>query len=142
MKDSIVKEHVFEHAIDTVWKAISRAEEISAWFIQADFKAEKGYRYTFTASEEHNCTQITGRVLEADPYVLVYTWVVQDTDTETTVKWTLTPLNGSTKLLLEHSGISKYPGQSAIKMFDSFTAGWENCINELSIYLQKEVHAR
>ena len=46
MKDVITKERVFNHSIDTVWNAISKAEEISTWFIKADFKAEKGYEYT------------------------------------------------------------------------------------------------
>jgi uncharacterized protein YndB with AHSA1/START domain len=67
---------------------------------------------------------------------------VQNTITETTVKWTLNPVEGGTKLVLEHSGISKYPEQSAVSMFGNFSAGWESCISELSEYLKKEVHAR
>lgn len=141
MKDVITKEHVFDHAIDTVWNAISKAEEISAWFIKADFKAEKGYRYTFTASEEHNCTQITGVVKKADPYTLVYTWIVQDTNAETTVTWFLEPVKEGTRLRLEHSGISKYPDKSAVTMFNNFNAGWDNCITELTTYLKQAVHA-
>ena len=141
MKDVITKEHVFPHGIDTVWNAISRAEEISAWFIQADFKAEKGYRYTFTASAEHNNTKITGVVKEADPYTLVYTWIVQNTDTETTVKWLLEPVEEGTRLVLEHSGISGYPEKSAVNMFNSFNEGWSNCIKELIAYLKNTVHA-
>ncbi len=141
MKDVIIKEHVFDHPIDMVWKAISRAEEISAWFIQADFKAEKGYHYTFTASEEQNCTQITGEVLQADPYTLVYTWIVQNTNTETTVSWQLQQEQNGTRLVLKHSGISNYPEKSAVNMFNNFTSGWEHCILELSAYLKKAVHA-
>ncbi|RKN82438.1 SRPBCC family protein [Ulvibacterium marinum] len=141
MKDVISKEHLFDHSIDKVWNAISKAEEISAWFIDADFKAETGYNYTFTADEEHGCTQITGVVKEANPYTLVYTWTVQNTDTETTVKWELNEVEGKTKLYLEHSGISKYPGDSAVQMFTSFNAGWDNCVSELSKYLIQEVHA-
>ena len=141
MKDVITKEHVFVHAIDAVWNAISKAEEISAWFINADFKAKKGYKYTFTASEEHNCTQITGVVKEADPYTLVYTWIVQDTNAETTVKWFLEPVKEGTRLILEHSGISNYPEKSAVSMFNNFNAGWDNCIKELTSYLKKAVHA-
>jgi len=141
MKDVISKEHVFDHSIEKVWNAISKAEEISTWFIQADFKAETGYRYTFTADEEHGCTQITGVVKEADPYTLVYTWIVQNTNTETTVKWQLNVVAGKTKLYLEHSGISDYPGDSAVQMFTSFDAGWDNCVSELSKYLIQEVHA-
>ena len=141
MKDIITKEHVFSHAIDKVWNAISKAEEISVWFINADFKAEPGYGYTFTASEEHGCTQITGKVKEANPYTLIYTWIVENTHTETTVKWMLEAMEGGTKLYLEHSGISNYPGDNAITMFNNFDAGWGNCITELSGYLTKEVHA-
>ena len=141
MKDVIKKEQLFLHPIDTVWNAISRAEEITAWFIKADFRAEKGYRYTFTASEEHNCTQITGEVKEADPYTLVYTWIVQNTETETTVRWHLEPTEKGTKLILEHSGISFYPEKSAVTMFSNFNAGWDNCLAELTAYLKNAVHA-
>ena len=141
MKDVIKKEQLFPHAIETVWNAISRAEEISAWFIKADFRAEKGYRYTFTASEEHNCTQITGVVKEADPYTLAYTWIVQNTDTETLVRWHLEPGEKGTKLVLEHSGISHYPEKSAVAMFGSFNAGWDHCLVELTAYLKNAVHA-
>lgn len=141
MKDVIIKEKILNHSIDKVWDAISRQEEISSWFIKADFRAEPGYRYTFTAGEEQGCTQITGVVKEADPYTLIYTWVVQDTETETMVKWALEEINGQTKLLLEHSGISNYPGETAITMFGHFGKGWENCFNLLTGYLSKEVHA-
>ena len=141
MTDVIKKEHVFPHSIDKVWNAISKAEEISTWFIKADFKAEEGYQYTFNAGEEHGCTQITGEVKAASPYTLIYTWIVQNTDTETTVKWELEEAPEGTKLCLEHSGISQYPGESAVSFFTSFDGGWDNCINELTSYLSKEVHA-
>jgi uncharacterized protein YndB with AHSA1/START domain len=142
MKDAIVKEKVFSYPIQKVWNAISKAEEISTWFIQADFKAIPGYKYTFTASPEHNCTQITGEVKSADPFTLIYTWVVQDTAVETVVKWVLEEVEDGTRLYLEHSGISAYPGNSAVQMFESFNGGWDNCVTELNSYLTKEVHAK
>ena len=141
MKDIISKEHILKHSIDTVWSAITKQEEISTWFIEADFKAEPGYKYTFTAPEEQNCTQITGEIKKANPYTLIYTWVVAGTDTETTVKWELEKTEEGTKVYLEHSGISNYPGETAVNMFNSFNGGWDNCISELSGYLKKSVHA-
>jgi len=140
MKDVIIKEQILNHSIDKVWNAISKQEEISSWFINADFKAEKGYHYSFKSKGE-DCTEINGVVKEANPYTLIYTWIVQDTETETTVKWSLEELNGQTKLLLEHSGISNYPGETAVTMFGHFGKGWENCFNLLTEYLSKEVHA-
>jgi len=141
MKDLITKEHVFKHSIDKIWNAISKAEEISTWFIPADFKAEVGYNYTFTSPDEENCTQITGTVKKANPYTLIYTWIVANTDIETTVTWQLEKVEGGTKLYLEHSGISNYPGETAVTMFTSFNGGWDNCIQELSGYLKQAVHA-
>ncbi|WP_445733881.1 SRPBCC family protein [Mariniflexile sp.] len=141
MKDIIKKETVFNHDIDKVWNAISKAEEISTWFIKADFKAEKGYKYTFTASEDKGCITINGEVKAANPYTLTYTWVAQNTNVETTVTWVLETVKEGTKLYLEHSGISNYEGETAIKMFESFNGGWDGCINLLTDYLKETVHA-
>lgn len=142
MKDSITKEKVFNHPIDKVWDAISKAEEISTWFIQADFKAKKGYQYTFSSdSNEKGCTTISGIVKEANPYVLVYTWIVANTEVETLVTWKLESVPEGTKLHLKHSGISNYAGDTAIEMFESFNGGWEGCINQLTDYLKKVVNA-
>jgi len=141
MKDSISKEHVFKHSIDKIWNAISKAEEISAWFLPTDFKAKKGYNYTFNSPDKENCKPIFGTVKQANPYTLIYTWIVGDTDIETTVKWQLETVDGGTKLYLEHSGISKYYGETAVSMFTSFDGGWDRCIKDLSGYLTSEVHA-
>ena len=142
MKDVITKIKVLEHPIEKVWSAISKADELSQWFIKTDFKAEVGFKYTLSSSGEDDCVPITGIVKEADPYTLVYTWNVQDTHTETTVKWVLEDLEGKTKLYLEHSGISQYPGDSAVKMFESFNGGWDNCIQGLTEYMIENVYAK
>jgi uncharacterized protein YndB with AHSA1/START domain len=84
MKDIITKEVTFNHSIDSVWNAITNAKEISTWFLQADFKAEKGYLYTFNSKGE-DCTKIMGEIKSANPYKLVYTWIVENTNVETTV---------------------------------------------------------
>jgi len=141
MKDVIIKEQILKHSIDKVWNAISNQEEISTWFLKANFKPEVGYAYSFK-SEGEDCTEINGVVKEADPYNLIYTWIVQGTDVETTVTWRLQETVDGTKLYLEHSGISNYTGDSALKMFESFNGGWNNCVTELSKYLTQEVHAR
>ena len=142
MKDIITKEILFNHSIDKVWSAITEAKEISSWFIKADFKAEAGYQYTFTSPpNEKGCTVISGEVKNSNPYVLVYTWVVGDTNVETTVKWELESTGNGTKLYLEHSGISNYGGDTAEAMFKSFNGGWDNCIEDLTSYLKHLVNA-
>jgi len=141
MKDVIKKEQLFNHPIDAIWNAITKSEEISTWFIKADFKAEKGYQYTFTASEDKGCLTITGEVKNSDPYTLIYTWIVENTTAETIVSWKLEPTENGTKLYLEHSGISNYAGDTAVAMFESFNGGWDNCINQLTTYLKELVNA-
>lgn len=140
MKDAITKVKVLKHPVEKVWDAITKAEEISAWFLEADFKAEVGYHYTFNSKGEE-CSPIIGEIKSADPYTLIYTWVVKDSPGETTVKWILEPTHEGTKLYLEHSGISNYLGDTAIAMFESFNGGWDNCINGLTNYLKQEVNA-
>ena len=141
MKDSISKEQLLPHPIGKVWSAITKAEEISTWFIKADFKAQKGYQYTFTSDGENGCTQITGEIKQANPYVLEYSWIVADTKVETIVKWSLQETEEGTLLSLEHSGISNYDGDSALQMFTSFNGGWDNCITGLAGYLKETIHA-
>ncbi|MEQ6120886.1 SRPBCC domain-containing protein [Reichenbachiella sp. MALMAid0571] len=138
MKDVIKKVHQYSQNISDVWKAISEAEEISSWFIKADFKAKVGYEYTFT----HENTVINGKVLKADPvYTLAYTWIVGDTAVETIVTWTLQENEHGTLLTLEHSGISNYPNkQMATTMFESFSGGWSSCISNLEKFLKEKKH--
>lgn len=137
MKDSIKKEALFNSDIDKVWNAISKGEEISKWFLNADFRAEKDYEYTFKSTGE-DCTEINGVVKSAAPYLLVYTWVVANTNVETTVSWNLETVNGQTKLTLEHSGIANYGGDTAVTMFESFDGGWDNCINGLKGFVTSD----
>ena len=134
MKDIITKEAFFNSNIDTVWSAITQQDEISKWFLKADFKAEEGYNYSFQSPDD-NCAPIIGTVIKADPFTLIYTWIIKGTDIETTVKWQLETANNGTKLNLTHSGIANYKEENVIKMFESFSGGWDNCIEGLTTYL-------
>ena len=136
MSDIIKKEIILNSDIKKVWHAISKEEEISKWFLKADFKAQKDYNYVFKSAGE-DCTKITGIIIEANPYTLIYTWIVENTNIETTVKWALKAVENGTKLTLEHSGISGYSEKTAIMMFESFSGGWDNCFNGLNGYLAK-----
>lgn len=146
MKDIISKEKFYPHPIQDVWNAISTAEQISAWFIKADFKAQAGYDYSFThevikPDGEKQCTDIFGTVIVASPvHHLSYTWIV-DGATETTVDWYLEEAQGGTSLKLVHSGISNYPSEEiSLNMFESFSGGWDNCLNELEKYMKANIH--
>ncbi len=139
MKDVIKKEKQYNYPISAVWNAISDAEQITSWFIKADFKPEKGYEYTFV----HEDTVIKGTVLKANPVTeLVYTWIVGGTGVETTVNWKLQENPNGTLLTLEHSGISNYPSEEMVAtMFTNFEGGWMACLENLDKHLIASAHA-
>lgn len=85
MKDVITKEVTFNQAIDKVWSAITKAEEISILFILTNFKAKKG------------CIVISGEAKNASPYLLVYTQQVSEMKTKPTVTWVLKTTPEGTK---------------------------------------------
>ncbi len=139
MKDVLKKQQQYAHPISKVWAAITEQEQISAWFIKCNFKAEQGYRYSLI-SENDNCEQVSGIIQKVSPVnELVYSWIVAGSNVETIVSWTLQENNDGTLLTLEHSGISKYPTEeTAIKYFESFDGGWDKCIDSLNSYLAGE----
>ena len=135
---SIRKERFYPHSINAVWSAISVQEQLSKWFVNADFKAEVGYQYTFTRGEN----TITGEVLDVQPpHLLTYTWVIGDPNVITTVKWELQEVDGGTLVIIDHTGISGYASdQIAAATFNHFNHGWEDCTNRLAKHLQQDVH--
>ena len=143
MNDVITKERILNHPIDKVWNAITKAEELSTWFVRANFKAEVGYQYSFDSLDDtEDCSTIIGEVLSANPYTLSYTWIVKNSpETTTKVTWVLEAFDGGTKLHLEHSGISNYAGDTAITWFNNFNGGWAHCMNGLQDYLKALINA-
>ena len=127
----------YAHSIADVWRAISNADAISKWFIQADFVARKGYEYTFT----HEETTVSGTVLEVDPpRLLVYTWIVGGTTAKTVVRWELTEQDAGTLLRIEHTGFEKY-ADAAPSMLKSSVGGWNAVASELEKWLDANLES-
>lgn len=133
MSFEIKLEKSYNHPIEKVWRAISEAEMISAWFIQAEFEAQEGFQYTFT----HESTVIKGEVKKVKkPELLVYTWIVGDPTVVTEVRWRLKSIAEGTILEIVHTGIDAY-GESAANFFENFNQGWAGCLENLMTYLDK-----
>ncbi len=133
LKTSIEKEQFYPHPINTVWEAISKADLISQWFVQADFETIPGRPYLFTRGE----TKISGEVLTSiPPHELSYTWRVNDSQITTVVKWILKEQSGGTLVRIEHTGIQGYSSEEiTANMLDHFSAGWIDCIDRLDKFL-------
>lgn len=75
---------------------------------------------------------ITCRVLEVEPPVrLAYPWSA--TGVDTTVRWTLTPVDGGVHLRLEQSGLPAREAnfQGAVSAWTGFLAGLEVVVDRL-----------
>jgi uncharacterized protein YndB with AHSA1/START domain len=131
-KDTIEKTQWFPQNIDRVWSAITETEQVSKWLVPTDFKAEVGTSYALK-SQEDGCDMVTGKVLEANPYKLVYSWINESAkDVETIITWTLKPEKHGTSLTMVHSGILKYSNDVAPNMVESYTGGWKRCFSNMT----------
>ncbi len=127
ISDRIEKRQWFDHPIEKVWGAITETEKISQWLAPTNFKAQVGQEYALT-SEDEDCDLIKGKIIEAEPYTLIYSWINQSSpDVETLVTWKLEQKENGTEVTMIHSGISKYDNQTVSKMAESYTAGWAHC---------------
>ncbi|GAB5417393.1 MAG: hypothetical protein Crog4KO_29750 [Crocinitomicaceae bacterium] len=131
-KDVIAKNQWFNHPIQKVWEAITNTEQVSKWLVPTNFKAEVGFQYALH-DPKAECNVVTGTVLKASPYTLVYSWINETVkDVETLITWELTEENGGTRLSMTHSGISNYSKAQMNDMIDSYSSGWIRCFDNLN----------
>ena len=97
---------------ERVFRALTSAEELPKFlpeFKQVTFEARPGGEYEFRGTGDDGKTFSTrGKITEFDPpRRLAYTWRWQEWDfPETTVSYTLEPVEGGTKLSFLHSGFT------------------------------------
>lgn len=107
----IVVERTMSHEVEKVWKALTTSELIAQWLMQNDFAPEVGRRFNFRATPVPGLWNgVTDcEVLEIEPLRrLVYSWCASGTEAadglKTVVTWTLTPVDGGTRVRMEQSG--------------------------------------
>lgn len=126
----IVVEDVLPHAPALVWKTLTTGDLIGRWLMSNDFEPVVGRRFTFTTKPMGGWDGVVHcEVLEMIPNEkLVYSWKGGSDDNpaygsrlDSIVTWTLTPVEGGTRLRLVHSGF-RSPGNDFA--FDAMSGGW------------------
>ena len=127
----IVVDEVFPHSPQTIWRTLTTGELIARWLMApTGFEPVKGKRFTFqTKAAGAWDGVIQCEVIEAIPNQrLAYAWksggegnVGYGAPLDTVVTWTLTPVDGGTRLHLVHSGFVMPKNDSA---FDLMSGGW------------------
>ena len=125
MEKSISKSRFYAAPIDRVWSAITDADALSQWFMEADFESTVGYRFTFKDTPQGKWDGILiGEVLAVDePHLLEYTWKGNQMKHITTVRWSLEQQVGGTKVSLSHTGFKGF-SDVVVGLFHQF--GWNN----------------
>ena len=134
----IVVDEFFPHAPETIWKLLTTGELIGRWLMApTGFEPVKGKHFTFqTTSAGAWDGVIHCQVLEAMPNErLAYAWkggheenIGYGSPLDTVVTWTLTRVEGGTRLRLVHSGFVTPKNDSAFK---TMSGGWKKVIQTI-----------
>lgn len=134
----IVVDEFFPHAPETIWKLLTTGELIGRWLMApTGFEPVAGKRFTFqTTSAGAWDGVIHCQVLEATPNErLAYAWkggheenVGYGSPLDTVVTWTLSRVEGGTRLRLVHSGFVTPKNDSAFK---TMSGGWKKVVQTI-----------
>ncbi|MFI5857314.1 SRPBCC domain-containing protein [Streptomyces parvulus] len=96
----------YEHPPERVWQALTSSEALAAWLMPNDFAPEAGRAFNFTTKPAPGFDGLVHcRVIEIEPVSrMVWSWA--GGPIETTLTFTLTPLDGgrATELRLRQIG--------------------------------------
>jgi uncharacterized protein YndB with AHSA1/START domain len=140
MADSreIVVDEVFPHAAEVVWKTLITPEFIGRWLMMpTGFEPVKGNRFTYQTTPASEWDGVIHcEVLEVIPNErLVYTWqggheanADYGSRLETVVTWTLTKVDGGSRIRLVHSGFRTPKNDFAFK---NMSVGWPKVVQSV-----------
>jgi len=134
---SIVIERRLPHAPDKVWRALTEDALIAQWLMANDFRPEVGHRFTFRAKPMGDWDgTVQCEVLACEPNRLLrYSWTGGAASNkkygsvlDSTVTWTLMPVDGGTHLKMEHAGFRSPDNDFA---YDAMSPGWGRIVKGL-----------
>ena len=133
---SIVVERTMPHPPEKIWRALTQSSLIAEWLMENDFEPRLGARFQFRAKPVGNWNGLVDCEITTfdPPRRLVYTWkggVVQNLGQgaalDSVVEWTLTPVQGGTRVRMEHSGF----GPQNTSAHETMSAGWPRVLERL-----------
>lgn len=114
-----VKTEVFyPYPPERVWQVITNRKTLAAWLMENDFEPRLGRKFRFQTKPQQGINNIIYcEIIELDePRRLSYTWTGNFMCQSTIVTWTLLPVEGGTKLQLEHTGFESKVSQFSQSM--------------------------
>ena len=114
----------------TVWAHLTKAELLAKWFHPAESDLAEGQPYTLVSAKDGD-RMCWGHVEIADPTTFMrWSFTVGPLQGQmTTVNWKLEPVNGGTRLTLEHSGLPE--DGEGFGLVLALDAGWHGFVGNL-----------
>lgn len=103
MKDKLNFEIFYPHPPERVWQALTDSNALGKWLMPTDFNPTLGFRFRFEGPTRSAGQNVEGVVVEVQRNRrLTYTWDDGEDDAPGIVSWTLSPVDGGTRVTLEH----------------------------------------
>lgn len=118
---AIVIEDTLPHDPAVVWRVLTTPDLIARWLMKNDFAPKVGHRFSFEGQPVGDWDgHVRCEVLELDePRRLVYSWAGGNLDS--TLTFTLTPVDGGTRLRMVHDGFRSPQNDAGYAMMSN---GW------------------
>jgi uncharacterized protein YndB with AHSA1/START domain len=125
---ALVVERVIAHPPEKIWRALTQGALLEEWLMKNDFQPVVGARFSFrTEPMPHWDGVVDCEVLAVEPHRhLAYRWNAAG-GLATTVTWTLTPVEGGTRLRMEQEGF----GPQDDNNYKGAAYGWPRNIDAL-----------
>ena len=133
MGKKLVIERTYEASIERVWEALTNKDQMKHWYFEiADFKAEVGFEFQFSAGSEGRTYLHKCKVVEANPITKVaYTWSYDGHVGQSLVTFELfSEDKNKTRLKLTHSDLDTFPQDEPDFSQESFNEGWESILGK------------
>lgn len=132
---AIVIEKVLPHPPEKIWRTLTRSELIAKWLMPNDLEPVVGHCFTFCTRPMGDWDGVVNcEVLACEPpRLLRYSWKggsdsnpAYGARLDSTVTWTLTPVEGGTQLHLVHDGFV-FPGNRFA--YEAMSPGWGRALD-------------
>lgn len=107
MLQDLRTEVFYPYPPERIWQVLTSHRALSAWLMDNDFEPRLGHKFQF---QNKSLPGVNGticcEIIELDePKRLSYTWQDRWMHQPSVVTWTLKPVDGGTRLHLEHRGL-------------------------------------
>lgn len=129
---NVVVKTLIDSTPEEIWNLLTNNEEMKHWYFPLEeFKAEKGFKFTFYGGTETRQYLHLCEVTEvAECSRLSYTWQYDGIPGKTIVTFTLEPADDKTLVEISHSGIESFGTGNPDLAPENFAAGWDYILNE------------